>query len=129
MTAARMKHFGWGREGEGLTPDEEAFVMSRAERRFGTALTQSARAPRLDEITLDAPRVLPPASLTCCTSEHYDRAAHTYGKSYPELVRGRARDYANAPDVAAYPGADHAIATVLAWARSADATVTPLGGG
>ena len=129
MTAARMKHFGWGREGEGLTLDEEAFVIARAERRFGTALTQSASAPRLDEITLEAPRVLPPASLTCCTSDHYDRAAHTYGKSYPELVRGLARDYANAPDVVAYPGDESDIAAVLDWARSADATVTPFGGG
>jgi alkyldihydroxyacetonephosphate synthase len=29
MTAARMKHFGWGREGEGLTSDEENFVVAR----------------------------------------------------------------------------------------------------
>ena len=88
MTTARMKHFGWGREGEGLTSEEEAFVLARAERRFGTVPSQSASAPLLDEITLAPPRVLPPASLTCCTSDHYDRAAHTYGKSYPELVRG-----------------------------------------
>jgi alkyldihydroxyacetonephosphate synthase len=129
MTAARMKHFGWGREGEGLTPDEEAFVIGRAARRFGTALAESASAPRLDEITLDPPRVIPPASLACCTSDHYDRAAHTYGKSYPELVRGLARDYANAPDVVAYPADESEIAAVLDWARSADATVTPFGGG
>ena len=44
MSAARLKHFGWGREGEGLTAEEEAFVMERAEARFGTALTESARA-------------------------------------------------------------------------------------
>jgi alkyldihydroxyacetonephosphate synthase len=129
MTAARMKHFGWGREGEGLTPDEEAIVMARVERRFGTALTQSASAPLLDEITLKASRVLPPTSLTCCTSDHYDRAAHTYGKSYPELARGLARDYANAPDVVAYPGDESEIAEVLDWVGSADATVTPFGGG
>jgi len=100
---ARLKHFGWGREGEGLTAEEETFVLSRAEARFATALKESASAPRLDEIKLHAPRVTPPASLPFCTSEHYDRAAHTYGKSYPELARGIARDYANAPDVVAYP--------------------------
>jgi hypothetical protein len=27
-STARLKHFGWGREGEGLTPEEEAFAMS-----------------------------------------------------------------------------------------------------
>ena len=31
----RLKHFGWGREGEGLTPAEEAFVLGRIERLFG----------------------------------------------------------------------------------------------
>jgi hypothetical protein len=29
MSAARLKHFGWGREGEGLTAEEEAFVVAR----------------------------------------------------------------------------------------------------
>jgi alkyldihydroxyacetonephosphate synthase len=47
MSAARLKHFGWGREGEGLTAEEEAFVVTRAEARFGMALKESASAPRL----------------------------------------------------------------------------------
>src|SRR5688572_14274285 len=129
MSAPRLKHFGWGREGEGLTPEEEAFVLARAEARFGTALAMSASAPRLDEIKLVAPRVVAPASLPFTTSEHYDRAAHTYGKSYPDLARGLARDYANAPDVVAYPRSEAEVAAVLDWAGGADATVTPFGGG
>ena len=27
MTQARLKHFGWGREGEGLTTEEEAAAL------------------------------------------------------------------------------------------------------
>jgi hypothetical protein len=38
-----------------------------------------------------------PASLPFCTSEHYDRAAHTYGKSYPELARAWNRIMAQYP--------------------------------
>jgi alkyldihydroxyacetonephosphate synthase len=129
MSASRLKHFGWGREGEGLSAEEEAFVLSRAEARFGTALQVSATAPALDEIKLDAPRITAPAALAFCTSDHYDRAAHTYGKAYPELVRGLARDYAGAPDVVAYPHNEADIAAVLDWAGGADATVTPFGGG
>ncbi|MGZ5841575.1 MAG: FAD-binding oxidoreductase [Xanthobacteraceae bacterium] len=129
MSAARPKHFGWGREGEGLSAEEEAFVLSRAEARFGSALQVSASAPALDEIKLDVPRITAPASLAFCTSDHYDRAAHTYGKAYPELVRGLARDYASAPDVVAYPHNEADIAAVLDWAGGADATVTPFGGG
>jgi alkyldihydroxyacetonephosphate synthase len=129
MSAARLKHFGWGREGEGLTAEEEAFMMARAEARFGTALKESASAPRLEDIELEAPRVTAPASLPFCTGEHYDRAAHTYGKSYPELARGLARDYASAPDVVAYPRNEADVKAVLDWAGGADATVTPFGGG
>jgi alkyldihydroxyacetonephosphate synthase len=58
MSAARLKHFGWGREGEGLTAEEEAFLVARAEARFGMALKESASAPRLENIRLEAPRVL-----------------------------------------------------------------------
>ena len=58
--SARLKHFGWGREGEGLSADEEAFVLARAQARFGTTLAESASAPRLEEITLAAPRVTAP---------------------------------------------------------------------
>src|SRR4029077_2791951 len=92
-------------------------------------LKESVSAPRLEDIRLEAPRVTAPASLPFCTSEHYDRAAHTYGKSYPELARGLARDYASAPDVVAYPRDEADVQAVLDWAGDADATVTPFGGG
>jgi hypothetical protein len=52
--SARLKHFGWGREGEGFTAEEEAFVMSRAEARFGTTMKESASAPSLEDIRLEA---------------------------------------------------------------------------
>ncbi len=126
----RRKHFGWGREGEGLTPEEEAFILARAQARFATTLAPNAAAPRLEDITLSPSRVSPPASLAAiCSSEHHDRAAHTYGKSYPELARALAHDYANAPDVVAYPRNETEVAAVLDWAGTADATVTPFGGG
>ena len=41
-------------------------VMERAESRFGTALKESASAPRLEDIKLQAPRVTAPASLPFC---------------------------------------------------------------
>lgn len=129
MSVTRLKHFGWGREGEGLSAEEEAFVMARMEARFGTALKESACAPRLEDIRLEPPRVAAPSSLPFCTSEHYDRVAHTYGKSYPELARGLARDYASAPDVVAYPRNETDVEALLDWAGGVDATVTPFGGG
>jgi len=104
-------------------------VVARVEAHFSMALRESASAPRLEDIRLKAPRIKAPSSLPFCTSEHYDRAAHTYGKSYPELARGLARDYASAPDVVAYPRDEADVQRVLDWAAEADATVTPFGGG
>jgi hypothetical protein len=39
--AARLKHFGWGREGEGLSAEEEAFILAR-----GSALRSGADGKR-----------------------------------------------------------------------------------
>ena len=48
MTAARLKHYGWGREGEGMSAQERAFVFGRYHEKFGrkdfAALARSARS-------------------------------------------------------------------------------------
>jgi len=36
MSSARLKHYGWGREGEGMTTDERQFVLGRYRARFAT---------------------------------------------------------------------------------------------
>src|SRR5262249_36542321 len=86
--------------------------------------------PRLDEIELHPPRIKPPAALAAITSiERYDRAAHTYGKSYPDYVRGLIGDYSAAPDVVAYPRNEGDVAALLDWADAEQASVTRFGGG
>jgi alkyldihydroxyacetonephosphate synthase len=129
MTEPRLKHFGWGREGSGLTQGEEALVLRRAEQQFGPPVEPEVKPPRLNDIKLEPPRLQVPASLPFCSTEQYDRAAHTYGKSFPEYTRGLVGDYASAPDVVAYPRTEDDVAAVLDWAGGAQASVTPFGGG
>jgi alkyldihydroxyacetonephosphate synthase len=130
MTAQRLKHFGWGREGEGLTAAEETFAVARFQEHFRVERFEETKPPRLEQIKLKPPRVTPPPSLQAISStELYDRAAHTYGKSYPDYVRGLAGDYASAPDVVVYPRSDAEVASVLDWAGGVQAAVTPFGGG
>src|SRR5271156_6681736 len=129
MMQPRLKHFGWGREGEGLTPAEEAFVLGRFEQRFGPPADDEIKPPRLEDIKLEKPRLDPPASLPFCSTALYDRAAHTYGKSFPDYVRGLVGDYSCAPDVVAYPRNEEEVAAGLDWAGGAQASVTPFGGG
>ena len=104
MTGARLKHYGWGREGEGMSAEERSFVLDRYRAKFATDEFDTIVVPGLDDLSLREPRVAPPASLTpFCTTDRYDRAAHTYGKSYPDYVRAMLGDCNCAPDVVAYP--------------------------
>jgi alkyldihydroxyacetonephosphate synthase len=130
MDEQRLKHFGWGREGEGLTPAEEETALRRYHRLFGVDSFAEASPPPLAEIRVPAPRITPPGSLAgFCSSSAYDRAAHTYGKSFRDYARGLAGDYAAAPDVVAYPRNEADIAAVLNWAGGAAAAVIPFGAG
>ena len=44
----RLKHFGWGRESEGLTPTEEGFLLGRIEQMFGPLAEGKVKPPRLE---------------------------------------------------------------------------------
>jgi len=104
MTQARLKYFGWGREGEGLTAEEEAAALDRYRRLFGVDGFDEVAPPVLSAIELRRPRVVPPASLApCCSSAAYDRVVHTYGKSFRDVVRALRRDFTHPPDVVAFP--------------------------
>jgi alkyldihydroxyacetonephosphate synthase len=128
--AARLKHFGWGREGEGLSAEEEDFILGRYRALFRVDGFTDERPPALAAIELAPPRLAPPASLRrLCSSDRYDRAQHSYGKSYLDYARGLAGDYRPAPDVVAYPESEADVMALLDWAGGAGALVTPFGGG
>jgi len=127
MAEARMKHFGWGREDEAMTPEEERFVLDRYRQRFGVDRFDEKTPPKLQELKLPAPRIAPPASLaSLCSSDLHDRARHTYGKSYPDYVRGLEGDYGVAPDAVAYPRNETDVIALLDWAASLGAAVIPV---
>jgi alkyldihydroxyacetonephosphate synthase len=128
--AGRLKHFGWGREGEGMTEAEEAFVLDRNRERFGVDRFEERPVPHVAEIKLREPRIKPPASLAAlCSTDTYDRAQHTYGKSYPDAVQGLLGNYDHAPDVVAYPKNEKDVAALFDWAGGAQAAVIPFGAG
>jgi alkyldihydroxyacetonephosphate synthase len=130
MSERRLKHFGWGREGEGLTAEEEAFALDRYRRLFAVDRFEERIPPALSEIALRAPRIAPPPALAPhCSSEPYDRAAHTYGKSFSDYVRGLAGQYDKAPDVVAYPRNEAEVTAVADWAAGAQAALIPFGAG
>src|SRR5438876_2257045 len=104
MTERRRKFWGWGYEDEGPTAAQQEKIAALLGARFGSAPPAPRPAPRLEEIALRAPRVAPPPALAgICSDALFDRAAHTYGKSFRDVVRAYARDFTNPPDLVAFP--------------------------
>ncbi len=58
-----------------------------------------------------------------------DRAAHAYGRSFRDQVRGFTGDFSAAPDVVFHPRTEEDIEQALAWAEQAGVAVVPFGGG
>jgi alkyldihydroxyacetonephosphate synthase len=130
MAERRLKHFGWGREGEGMTAEEVAVTLDRYRRLFGVERFDEVAPPALAEIELRPPRLLPPRALAPhCSTETYDRVAHTYGKSFSDCARGLVGQYDNAPDVVAYPRDEAEVTAVVDWAGGVQAALIPFGAG
>lgn len=126
--ARRRKFWGWGYEDGGPTPDQERGIARSLAERFGA--DELLAPPRVEEIALRAPRVRAPGPLAALVSDApYDRLAHTYGKSYRDIVRALRRDFAPAPDLVAFPRDESDVAALLDWASGARVAVIPYGGG
>jgi alkyldihydroxyacetonephosphate synthase len=81
-------------------------------------------------VELPAPRLSPPASLApLCSSDTYERALHSYGRSYRDVVRAFRGRFENPPDLVAHPQDEADVAALLDWAGGAGAAVVPFGGG
>jgi alkyldihydroxyacetonephosphate synthase len=129
-SAVRRKFWGWGLEGEGLSASELKQLGASFADRFGIDGVRIEEPPREEELELRAPRLSPPTSLGAAFStDPYDRAAHTYGRSFRDLVRAFRRDYAHAPDLVTFPRDEGELASVLEWCSDAGVAAIPFGGG
>ena len=126
----RRKFWGWGAEGAGPSAAQSEGIGKTLAGRFPGHEFVSIPPPQLDEIALPASRVAAPATLApLCSADAYDRAGHTYGKSYRDVVRAYARDFACAPDLVAFPHDEAELVALLEWCASAGHAVIPYGGG
>jgi alkyldihydroxyacetonephosphate synthase len=126
---SRRKFWGWGNEGEGPNEEQCVGIAHTLAERFGVEATL-APEPRLEEVAMPRPRVAPPATLADrCRTDAWERACHTYGKSYRDIVRGARGDFAPAPDFVAYPEDESDVAALLDWCGNENVAAIPYGGG
>lgn len=126
----RRSWWGWGVEGAGPDARQQESMANGFRRRFDRADITVAPPPRLEDLHLPEPRIAPPAALASHFSDApYDRAGHTYGKSYRDVVRGFHGLMESPPDLVAFPDGEPTLASILDWATSSDVLVVPYGGG
>jgi alkyldihydroxyacetonephosphate synthase len=94
MQERRRKFYGWGYEDDSISPEEISEFESAWSRLLGVDKFVAIPFPKADEISLRAPRVQPPASLSeICTTDHYDRLYHTYGAGTVDVARSLRKEF------------------------------------
>ncbi|HEX3461942.1 MAG TPA: FAD-binding oxidoreductase [Acidimicrobiales bacterium] len=129
--ADRMRSWwGWGWEDQALTADQFAGLAGLVGSWFGSEGIEIHHPPALDSLALRRPRVAPPGSLqTICRADSEDRAAHTHGKAFRDVVRNLLGQLDDPPDVVAHPATEVEVGAVLDWCSTAGLAAIPYGGG
>jgi alkyldihydroxyacetonephosphate synthase len=131
MSRRRRSFFGWGYEDEPVSTDELGWFERAWSQLFHVDAFEPTPLPRESEITLRSPRISVPQTLASfCSHEKYDRLLHCYGRSVHDLARMiHRRDFANPPDVVAYPRDELEIQALLGWCGENEVAAIPFGGG
>jgi alkyldihydroxyacetonephosphate synthase len=130
MSDRRRSWWGWGWEDQ--TPDaaQTQAIAGVVAKRFGIDDFEIHPPVALDDLDLRAPRLDPPAALAdLCSTTPYDRAGHTHGKSYRDIVRNVRGELTYPPDVVARPTTEADVVALLDWCASIGAAAIPYGGG
>jgi alkyldihydroxyacetonephosphate synthase len=130
MVQPRRKFWGWGNEGDVLSPEEVEWLEGAWAKLFLVSHFERTPPPTVEEIRLRPSRFTIPARLLhLCTTEPYERLLHSYGYSFLDSVRAFARDFSHPPDVIAYPQNAEDVLALLDWCYDIGAAVIPFGGG
>jgi len=130
MAERRRKFWGWGYEDQGPTPEQQKRMAQRMGARFGLGEFTIMPPPRVEQLKLRAPRVKPPDLLQAlCASDPYERAFHSYGRSFRDIVRAFRRYYPNPVDVVCFPRSEQDVVRALEWCDGARLAAIPFGGG
>ena len=130
LTDRERKFWGWGLEGVGPDEAQTRKLGAGLAARFGLDASDVTPAPRLEELELRAPRITPPAALEdCVTDAPFERARHSYGASYSDVIRALRREYPEPPDQVAFPRTEAEVEALLEWCTAEHIAAIPYGGG
>lgn len=122
-------YWAWGYEDR--FPNQEA--RERLARRLEPVLGERpelAPLPSLEAVRLPEPRYAPPMELRAFgTTDKRERALHTYGRGYRDLVRGFRGDFGAAPDWVFHPTEEEHLTLLFRFCEKEAIALVPYGGG
>ncbi|MFL5896579.1 MAG: FAD-binding oxidoreductase [Thermoleophilaceae bacterium] len=125
-----QSHWGWGFQDQRPGRDQIEQIARMAAERLGFEAQRVEDPVPLEAVALAKPRIGPPDSLAPIVSAApHDRASHSYGKAYRDIVKAFRGRYDNPPDFVAYPQHEQQIERLLDWCASANVAAIPYGGG
>jgi len=130
MQDRRRSIWGWGWADEFGSESERAALGSSLGAVLGFEGTGMRAAADPSTYSVREGRIAVPDGLAhVCTTDRLERAARTWGRSYPDIIRGFQGDFSAAPDVVATPRTEAEVAAVMAWCGEIGAALIPYGGG
>ncbi|EME66432.1 FAD linked oxidase domain-containing protein [Rhodococcus ruber BKS 20-38] len=129
MTRTRS-WWGWGTVEDAVRGAELQELIARASALLPGADLTDHPPPDVRSLGLPPARIAAPDSLApLCSSDPVDRAAHTHGRAFRDVVRNLLGDLRHPPDLVVRPSSETEIVDVLDWCARARVAVIPFGGG
>jgi alkyldihydroxyacetonephosphate synthase len=122
--------WGWGDVEDALTESETHELITRSATLLPDHDFTDHPPPNPDELGLPPSRVTPPVTLAAlCSPDATDRASHTRGKAFRDVVLNVKGRLDRVPDLIARPRREQDVIDILDWCGRESIAVIPYGGG
>ncbi|OLT14554.1 FAD-linked oxidase [Actinomadura sp. CNU-125] len=122
--------WGWGNVADAVTGREAAALAARVAALLPDADLTPHRPPEVADLGVPAPRVRVPGALEPLAShDPADRAAHSHGQAFRDVVRCLLGRLDRTVDLVLRPRTEQDVVDALDWATGAGIAVIPFGGG
>ncbi|QFG24188.1 FAD-binding oxidoreductase [Actinomadura sp. WMMB 499] len=127
---AERSWWGWGNVADAVTGREAEALTGRVAALLPDADLTPHEPPAIADLRIPRPRVRAPRTLEHLASDApRDRAAHSHGQAFRDVVRCLLGRLDRAVDLVVRPRTEQDVVDVLDWATGAGVAVIPFGGG